>query len=175
MAAPRDTPIADRVGSTFIYVMVSSVVVLSYAAALQAWPKFLEGFADDVCGSGSVGGSPCSDELFRSYAVPIAGALIILGWAVAVVAIRKVSSWSERRSVTATVVSCMSVLTGIYVVFTLAPPTRSATFAIAALAWAILAATLVRAGGAHLLWSIAAYLVAPWPLVAFALAYPTPG
>jgi di/tricarboxylate transporter len=53
-------------------IIVTVSLVLSYLAVIEVWPRFLEGFADNLCAD-----TACSDALFRSHAGPLGVAAFI--------------------------------------------------------------------------------------------------
>ncbi len=139
------------------------LIGLGYLAALDAWPRFLEGFADHLCVD-----RWCSDALFRRYAIPLgAGALVAttLAWRLAGSAPENVP-W---------LASSVGALGATYIAFAAAPSPRTSHFVLGGCASAASAAAIWRASRGTRIGSAIAGFAAPWPFVAFALGYPTPG
>jgi hypothetical protein len=138
------------------------LIGLSYLAVLQAWPRFLEGFATDVCPDRS-----CSDALFRRYAIPVGGAALVATFLAA--SLCRPDPMREGWSTCS-----VGALAAVYASFAASPTTRPWHFVIAAIVAATSAGTIWSASRGGRLGSVAVGSLAPWPLLAFALGYPAP-
>jgi apolipoprotein N-acyltransferase len=142
--------------------LVLSLIGLSYLAALETWPRFLDGFADNVCLDRF-----CSDALFRSYAIPVATVAFFAS---------AFASWLavDGHDFPPTLLCAIGGLAAVYAMFLVSPTTRSWHFIVAGLAVSLAAVAIWRSSDGTRSSTILVGLASPWPFLAFALGYPAP-
>jgi hypothetical protein len=147
---------------TIARAIVLSLIGLSYLAVLEAWPRFLDGFADNLCVDRF-----CSDALFRSYAIPVATVAFIAS---------AFASWLavDGRDFPPTLLGAIGGLAAVYAMFLVSPTTRSWHFTVAALPVSVAAAAIWRSSDDARMSTILVGLASPWPFLAFGLGYPAP-
>jgi hypothetical protein len=156
-------------------VIVATLVGLSYVAALDAWPRFLEGFGDNLC---EISGSrsprhtrlveTCVDGRFRTYAIPIGAA------ALAVSAFAAAHAGPPGRIPRPPFIA-VGILAIEFVLFAAWPTTRSCHFVAGGMSAAIASGAIWRSRGSSWFATLLVAFLTPWPFLAFAYGYPAPG
>jgi hypothetical protein len=142
--------------------IVLSLIGLSYLAAMAAWPRFLDGFADNLCAD-----RLCSDALFRRYAIPIATAALVAS---------AVASWLavDGPDSPPPVLGAIGGLAAVYAIFLVSATSQPWHFTVGGLAASVAAGSIWRASGGAWLGTVLVTVAAPWPFLAFGLGYPAP-
>ena len=147
---------------TLARAIVLSLIGLSYLAAMEAWPRFLEGFADSLCADRF-----CSDALFRSYAIPIATAALVASAFACWLAV-------EGPDSPPAVLGAIGGLAAVFAIFLVSATSQAWHFLVGGLAACVAAGSIWRASGGAWLGTVLVALAAPWPFLAFGLGYPAP-
>jgi hypothetical protein len=162
-----------RTQLTFAVVIISTISVLGWLAALEVAPRFQEEFGTNVCSDSVLDLRTCADAKVRDIAIPV-GAFAIAALPVAATFTAFEARSRGRAALAFAVWATYGVLVGIYISYVISPTTTPGHFVGAAGTWPVFVLLVNRAAGGGWLRSVFFAVLAPWPFLVFAFAYPVP-